>query len=62
MRLDYNNINNHQELKIEREYFIFYFQVTLYGVRFAQVIIVIVLSTDPMIPAIKAPMIDASKK
>ncbi len=43
---------------------IFYFlfsQVTLYGVRFAQVIIVIVLSTDPIIPAIKAPIIDASK-
>lgn len=32
-----------------------------YDVLFAQLIIVIVLSTDPIIPAIKAPMIEASK-
>ena len=33
----------------------------VYDVRFAQVIIVIVLSIEPIIPAIKAPIIEASK-
>ena len=36
-------------------------KVLPYDVLFAQLIIVIVLSTEPIIPAIKAPMIDASK-
>ncbi len=36
-------------------------KVLPYDVLFAQLIIVIVLSTDPIIPAIKAPMIEASK-
>lgn len=39
----------------------FYRKILPYDVLFAQLIIVMVLSTDPMIPAIKAPMIEASK-
>ena len=42
-------------------YIIIYRKILPYDVLFAQLIIVMVLSTDPMIPAIKAPMIEASK-
>ena len=42
-------------------YIIFYIKILPYDVLFAQLIIVMVLSTDPIIPAIKAPMIEASK-
>jgi hypothetical protein len=42
-------------------YIIIYRKILPYDVLFAQLIIVMVLSTDPIIPAIKAPMIEASK-
>ena len=40
---------------------LFYIKILPYDVLFAQLIIVMVLGTDPIIPAIKAPMIEASK-